>query len=125
MQNPKKHYHLTIIFLFLTTTLWMFITFPQTTSAAATWHTTCVPEGVVVYTTRVHIKCTAPVGGMSYFAVSTEDKDHVARVLNTLSIAQALGRTVSILYDPAITTNLPPGCQQNDCRTLIAVGFGQ
>lgn len=125
LQNTKIRLYLSTLFLGFTAILCLTITSTQNAKAAQTWNSTCVPAGVAVYTTRIHIKCTAAVGGISYFAVSTADKDHAARVLNTISTAQALGRTVSILYDPAVISNLPTGCQSSDCRTLLAVGFGQ
>ena len=89
-----------------------------------TW-ISCVPVGVVTYRIRVHIHCAAAVDGISFFAVSTTDTAYAARVLSTISTAQVAGRTLSILYDPADLSGASIGCQTNDCRLILGVGFGQ
>lgn len=91
---------------------------------AETW-ISCVPAGVVTYRIRVHVHCAAAVGGISYFAVSTTDSAYAARVLSTISAAQLAGRTLSILYDPSDLSGASIGCQTNDCRLILGVGFGQ
>jgi len=92
--------------------------------AASTW-VFCVPVGIVTYTTRVHVQCSAPISGVSYFAASTADAANVARVLSVIMAAQVAGRTLSILYDPADTSGTAIGCGASDCRLIQAVGFGQ
>jgi len=97
-------------------------------SAAPTSQTwiTCTPvEVAVISTNRAHVRCAAPVGGIDFFAVPTDDPPHIARMLSILSIAQAAGRTLNLLYDPADTSSLPPGCAQSNCRLLLGAGFGQ
>lgn len=89
---------------------------------ASVW-VSCTPANVVTYSTRVHVKCTAAISGISYFAVSTADASKAARVLSILSTANVAGRTLSILYDPADTSGTSIGCQAADCRLLQAVGF--
>lgn len=81
----------------------------------------CVPANVGVYDERVHIKCAAATAGIQFFAKSTTDANEVARVLSVLTIAQAMGRTIDILYDPADTSGTAIGCQANDCRLILAV----
>lgn len=93
-------------------------------SPNAVW-TSCTPENIAAYTTRVHVKCTAAVGGIQYFAVSTSNAAFAARTLSVLSTAQVAGRTLNILYEPDDTSNLPPGCMESDCRALLAASFGQ
>lgn len=93
-------------------------------SPSAVW-TPCTPENIAAYTTRVHVKCTAAVGGIQYFAVSTDNAAFAARTLSVLSTAQVAGRTLDILYEPDNTSNLPPGCMESDCRALLAASFGQ
>ena len=88
----------------------------------ATWGY-CFPESVATYTTRVHIKCVAAIGGIQYFAVPTSDSKNAARILATLLTAHASGNPTSVLYEPADTSNLPPGCEESDCRLLLAVAF--
>lgn len=90
--------------------------------ATSTW-ISCTPDAVVAYTSRVHVHCTAAVGGISYFAVSTADPANAARILSILSTAEVAGRTLSILYDPADTSGAAIGCQTGDCRLIQAVGF--
>ena len=91
-------------------------------SPDAVW-TNCTPANVASYTTRVHVKCTASVGGIWYFAVATDNPAHVARILSVLSTAKVAGRTLSILYEPGSTSDLPPGCAASDCRTLLAAAI--
>ncbi|MFD0363042.1 hypothetical protein ACFQZZ_16480 [Nocardia sp. GCM10030253] len=86
---------------------------------------TCTPIGVATYKDRVHVRCAAAVGGIRFFAVSTSDAAHAARILSVISTAQAAGRTLGIDYDPADTRGTSFGCQSHDCRTIISVGFGQ
>jgi hypothetical protein len=93
-------------------------------NAAPTW-ISCVPAQVMNYRPRIHVKCTASVGGIIYFAASTTDSGFVARTLSVISTAQVAGRTLSILYDPSDLSGASIGCQTNDCRLIQAVGFGQ
>jgi hypothetical protein len=83
----------------------------------------CVPDSVATYNTRVHVKCTVPIGGIEYFAVPTSDSKHAARMLATMLTAHAAGKPTSVLFDPADTSNLPPGCLVADCRLLLAVAI--
>jgi len=82
-------------------------------------------EVAVIGNQRAHVRCAAPVGGIDFFAVPTDNPAHVARVLSILSTAQAAGRTLNILYDPADASSLPLGCAPTNCRLLRGVGFGQ
>lgn len=91
--------------------------------AASVW-ISCTPIGVATYTRRVHVQCSAAVGGISFFAASTADPSYAARVLSLISTAQVAGRTLSILYDPADTSGTGIGCGSSDCRLIQAVGFG-
>ncbi len=96
------------------------------TSAAAvplgtTW-VDCTPARVGVFTTRIHVKCTASFSGIWYFAYSTADDAEAARVLSELNSALLAGRTLTILYDSSDTTSGPPiGCAASDCRLLQAL----
>lgn len=85
--------------------------------------TSCTPLNVVVFTNRVHIKCQESVGGISFFAASTADAAHVARVLSVISTATVAGRPVTVFYDPADTSGTAIGCAAVDCRLIQAVGF--
>jgi hypothetical protein len=92
--------------------------------AAETW-TACVPVEVATYQGRIHVRCAAAVGGINFFAASTQDTAYAARLLAVLTAAQVAGRTVSILFDPADQSGAGIGCQVNDCRLIRAAGFGQ
>jgi hypothetical protein len=92
--------------------------------AAETW-TSCVPVGIATYKTRIHVRCAAAVGGISFFAVATQDTAYAARVLSVLTAAQLGGRTLQILFDPADLTGASVGCLTTDCRLIRAAGFGQ
>jgi len=90
-------------------------------SPASAW-ADCTPARVGVFATRIHVKCTAAVSGIWYFAYPTTDVAGVARVLSVLNTALVTGRTVVILYDPGDTTSGPPvGCAASDCRLLQAL----
>jgi hypothetical protein len=93
-------------------------------SAAETW-TSCTPTEVMTYKVRVHVRCAASVGGISFFVVETQDVAYAARVLSVISTAQIVGRTLNILFDPADLSGAAIGCQTNDCRLIRAVGFGR
>ena len=93
------------------------------TSVAFAADPNCTPNSVVVFSNRVHIRCEEIVGGIQYFAASTADAAHIARVLSIISTATVAGRVVSVRYDPADTSGTAIGCQANDCRLIQAVGF--
>src|SRR5467141_222417 len=76
---------------------------------AETW-ISCTPVGIVTYRTRVHVRCAAAVGGITYFAASTQDVAFSARILSVITAAQVAGRTLSILYDPADLSGTAIGC---------------
>jgi len=92
--------------------------------AAETW-TSCVPVQVATYQARIHVRCAAAVGGISFFAAATQDAAYAARLLNILTAAQLGGRTLQILFDPADLSGAAIGCATTDCRLIRAAGFGQ
>jgi hypothetical protein len=94
----------------------------RTAKAAETW-VSCTPVRVVTYQGRVHVQCAAPINGVVYFAVSTQDSAFAARVLSVIATAQVARRTLSILYDPADLSGAAIGCQNTDCRLIRGVGF--
>lgn len=98
-------------------------------SAKASQQTTlCTPSGVMAYSTgsaRVHVQCAAPVGNISYFAVSGADAAVAARILSVASTALVSGRTLTIWYDPADLSGQNIGCQNTDCRLILGIGFGK
>jgi hypothetical protein len=44
-------------------------------------------------------------------------------MLSLLSTALVAGQPLSVLYDPANTSDLPPACLAADCRLLIAAAM--
>ncbi len=95
-------------------------------NAAGLEWTLCNPTRVGVFPERIHVRCAEAAGGNIYFfALSTVDASHTARILSILSTALAAGRTLEILYDPADTSGTTIHCQENDCRLIVAVQFWQ
>lgn len=91
--------------------------------AAQTFYT-CKSIGVAVYAERIHVQCDKPAsGGFSYFALSTTNSAHAARILSVLTAAHLAGRNIVVLYDPGDTSGTAFGCAANDCRRLISVGL--
>jgi hypothetical protein len=100
-------------------------------AAATTSDISCVPVQVFVFAyrdgqpLRLHVQCSAAVGGISYFALNTADAPVAARILSILTTAQVAGRTLGIRYDPADTAGTSIGCQSSNCRLIRAVWIGQ
>ena len=92
--------------------------------AAPTW-ISCTPVEIATHPTRVHVRCAAAVGGITFFAAATQDTAYAARVLSVVTAAQVAGRTLNILYDPADQSGAAIGCLTTDCRLIRAVGFGR
>jgi hypothetical protein len=92
--------------------------------AAENW-TACVPVEVATYQGRIHVRCASAVGGINFFAASTQDTAYAARLMAVLVAAQVAGRTVNILYDPADQSGAAIGCAVTDCRLIRAATFGR
>jgi hypothetical protein len=95
---------------------------PSVDANAATW-ISCTPENIATYDVRVHVKCSAAVGGIQFFAAPTSDPENAARILSVISTARVAGRTLSILYDPDDLSGASYGCLTDDCRPISAVAF--
>ena len=91
---------------------------------ASTW-VTCTPQNVTVYNGRIHVKCTASFSGIQYFAVSTANAASASRFLSILATAEAAGKNLSILYDPADTSGSAFGCGSSDCRIILGASMLQ
>lgn len=83
--------------------------------------TTCTPVSSASFDNRVHVRCSAAVSGILYFAVATSDANRAARALALFSTAQSLGRDLRIFYDPANTSGSALGCLVSDCRLADGV----
>ena len=104
----------------------LFLMLPQAAQAAAV-DVSCTPDEVIVFTTapRLHVRCTAPVGNIRYFAISTSDQAQAARVLSVINTTLVAGRNLTIRYDPADLSGASIGCLNADCRLIRAIGFGK
>lgn len=78
----------------------------------------CNASGVAAVPQRIHIRCSNPQAGISYFALSTADQNQVARVLALGSAALIAGRQIYIAYDPADLSGVSIGCGNADCRLI-------
>ena len=93
-------------------------------NASETW-ITCTPVEIATYQVRLHVRCAAAVGGITFFAVGTLDTANASRVLAVLTAAQIAGRTLNILFDPADQSGAAIGCATADCRLIRAIGYGR
>lgn len=85
----------------------------------------CDPVAVAVFSSRIHVRCAASVGGgIFYFAHSTQNAADVQRLLTVLTAAQVAGRSLLIWTDLADTSGTSIGCGAADCRLLRAASFG-
>jgi hypothetical protein len=80
----------------------------------------CTPHQVAVHPNRIHVRCTASIAGIEYFALPTSDPAHSARTLGLLTAAQVSGRTLHLLYAPRDTSGAAMGCVASDCRLILA-----
>jgi hypothetical protein len=94
----------------------------RTAKAAETW-VSCTPVRVVTYQARVHVQCATPIGGVTYFALSTQDSAFAARVLSIIATASVAHRTLTILYEPTDLSGAAIGCQNTDCRLIRGIGL--
>ena len=77
--------------------------------------------GVAAYAGRIHVQCSNPApGGIYYFALSTANSAHAARILSVLSMAHVTGKQLDILYDPGDTSGAALGCQEDNCRLILS-----
>lgn len=90
--------------------------------ASPTW-TSCTPVNSMSYANRVHVKCSAAVSGISYFAVSSSNADTANRAMSTINAAMVSGRNLNVLYDPADLSGSSIGCSNSDCRLIQAIGL--
>ncbi|MCC7358607.1 MAG: hypothetical protein IT317_03970 [Anaerolineales bacterium] len=82
---------------------------------------TCTPSYIGVFSTRVHVLCTAPAETtIYYFAAPTSDSKNANRVLSVMLTAKALGKNLQIYYDSG-GNGSAYGCQANDCRPINAI----
>jgi hypothetical protein len=95
----------------------------MTPAGAAPMDATCTPIQVMDLGARIHVRCSAAVSGISYFALPTTDAPRAARTLSLMTSALIAGRNLTINYDPADQTGAAIGCQITDCRLIRAVGI--
>ena len=66
------------------------VTTPQA-NATETWGS-CTVAGVAVFENRIHVRCSTPIAGITYFAVSTADAQNAARFLTGQGFLWHFGR---------------------------------
>lgn len=95
---------------------------PARPSFAASTFFTCKSVDVAVFPERIHVRCTQPaVWNVVFFAVSTANSAHAARILSALLVAHSVGKNVVVEFEPNDTTGTAFGCAANDCRRLLSV----
>ena len=82
----------------------------------------CTPTGIGVFETRVHVRCSAGIGGGSvvFFAVcSTGTNSALAsRMLSAFTTARALSRPIDLYYNAGDTSGAACGCGTGDCMRI-------
>src|SRR5262249_61678653 len=66
---------------------------------------------------RVHVRCSTPPNGISYFAVPTSNSAVAGRFSSMASMA--VGGCLWIDYEFYDTSGPPFGCQLSDCRRAL------
>jgi hypothetical protein len=89
--------------------------FTSKLNAAPMW-LSCTVSGVAVFENRIHVRCSTPVLGFSFFAVATADSPNAARFLTIFNSARINNRPLSILFDPLDLSGSAFGCLNSDCR---------
>lgn len=81
----------------------------------------CTPNGIGVFENRVHVRCTAGLGGtIFFFAVcSTGSNSALAsRMLSAFTTARALARPLDLYYNAGDTSGSACGCGTADCLRI-------
>lgn len=113
----------TIVRLLLGTMTVVLLTLgPTRPSFAASTFFTCKSVEVATYAERIHVRCTQVAsGGIVFFAVSTANSAHAARLLASLLMAHTVGKDIVVEFDPSDTSGTAFGCAAHDCRRLLSV----
>jgi hypothetical protein len=90
---------------------------PAAPEVPTVWHT-CTSVGVAVYSNRIHVECNVAASGIRFFALSTSNPHHTARILSVLSMAHVTGKQLTIEYNPTDTSGTAIGCLASDCRLI-------
>ena len=84
----------------------------------------CTSVEVSVYPERIHVRCSLPAsGGIYFFALSTANSAHAARVLSVLETGHVTAKHLYITYDPADLSGSAIGCGNSDCRLIQFVSL--
>lgn len=102
--------------------------FFATPAFAVTQTHTCKSTEVAVFAERIHVRCNTPATvststGIIFFALSTSNSVHVARILSLLTSAHIAQKTIWITFDPNEVSAATFGCLVNDCRRILSVGM--
>jgi len=85
----------------------------------------CTPTEVAVYTSRIHVRCSAGAKDGSaniwFWAVSTADAQRANRFMSTATTALVAGRNIRLSFNAGDTSGTSFGCLAKDCRTPWAI----
>ncbi len=84
---------------------------------------TCKPVDVMSFSSRIHVRCSNPKGGINYFAVSTKNKTNADRFLKVATTALVSGKKVYVNYGSSNTSGASFGCLAKDCRKATYFGI--
>lgn len=82
----------------------------------------CIPNSVLVFSNRVHVRCSNPINSISYFALPLTDATQVDRFLKLANSALLSEKKMYVGYTANDTSGTAFGCQAGDCRKLTYFG---
>ena len=85
----------------------------------------CTPAGVGVFSNRVHVHCTVPISGISYFVQFTSDATRANQTLAAMLTAVSTGAVIGVRFDLDDTSGAAGGCLVADCRLIDWFEVGQ
>jgi hypothetical protein len=83
----------------------------------------CHVSEVYSFSDRVHVRCSSPSNGISYFAVPTSNSAVAGRFSSMASLT--VGGYLWIDYEFYDTSGTSFGCQLNDCRRALSWKLAQ
>jgi hypothetical protein len=82
----------------------------------------CLASQVLVFSNRVHVKCSNPVNSIAYFALPLTDATLVDRFLRIANAALLSEKKMWVGYTANDTSGTAFGCLAGDCRKLTYFG---
>lgn len=92
-------------------------------AALAFWD--CKPTEIYEFPgQRIHVTCATPFdASITFAAIPVTDNAASARFISLASSAMLSGGTFRMVIDPAVTSDLPPGCGSGNCRKVQQFGL--